>query len=154
MCLWLLEPPVSQNFDEVGNRAMIEASLTLLDKQVKVLLRNAVIATQMTLGLPPEVLDSVDVIDVLSEQFRVVNPDMMELGNAQNIIDTETVGVDDGVRSHLVPDDWKKRVCASIWDDNDMNLATWLQEPEDQNLARCAAEHAVIHGNKYFKSSS
>lgn len=34
-----------QNFDEVGNRAVIEALLTLLDVQVKVLLRYAVITT-------------------------------------------------------------------------------------------------------------
>lgn len=92
----------------------------------------------MTLGLAPEVLNPVDVIDVLGEQFRVVDPNVMELGNIQNIIGTETVGVDDGVRSHLILDDWEKRVCTGIWDDNDMNLATSFQEPEDRNLARCA----------------
>lgn len=45
----LLEPPVLQNFDEVGNRAVIEASFTLLDEQVKVLLWNAVIARRWPL---------------------------------------------------------------------------------------------------------
>ena len=59
----------------------------------------------MTLGLIPEVLVSVDVIHVLGEQFRVVNPDMMELEHFQNIIGTETVGIDDGDRPHLVPYD-------------------------------------------------
>ncbi len=68
----------------------------------------------MTLGLVPEVRDSVDVIDVHGEQSRVVNPDILELENVRNIIGNETVGLDDGVRPHLVPDGWKKRVCADI----------------------------------------
>ncbi|MBB6261823.1 hypothetical protein FHS77_002389 [Paenochrobactrum gallinarii] len=114
MSLWLLEPQLPQNFDEPGNRTVIEAPLKFLDEQVKVLLRNTVITAQITLGLLPEVRDSVDVIDVLGEQSRVVNPDMMELGNVRNIIGSETIGLDDGVRPHLVPDGWKKRVCADI----------------------------------------
>ena len=63
----------------------------------------------------------------------------MELGNIQNIIGPETVGVDDRVRSYLVPDDWEERVCTGILDDNDMNLTTPFQGPEDWNLARRAA---------------
>lgn len=37
----------------------------------------------------------------------MVNPDVMKLGKIKNVIGTETVGVDNGVRSYLVPDDWK-----------------------------------------------
>lgn len=77
----------------------------------------------MALGLVPEVLNPVDMIHVICEQFRVVDLDVMELGSVQNIMDTETVGIDDGVRSHLILDDWEKRVCTGIWDDYDMNLA-------------------------------
>lgn len=58
-----------QNLDEVGNKAVIETPFTLLDEQVKMPLRNAVITSQMTLGLIPEVLDPVNVIDTLSKQF-------------------------------------------------------------------------------------
>lgn len=75
-----------QYFDEVGNRTVIEAPFTLFDEQVKVLLGNAVIAPQVPLGLVPEVLNPINVINVLCEQFRMVNPDVMKLGNIQNII--------------------------------------------------------------------
>lgn len=122
MCLWLLEPPVLQNFDAVGNREEIEASFILLHEQVKTLQGNALIAPLMPLGLDSEILDSVDVIDVLDERFRVVNPDVMKLGNVQNIVGTETVGVGDGVWPHLVLDDWKKTRLHGYLDDNDMNL--------------------------------
>lgn len=54
----------------------------------------------------------------------VLNPvDVMEVGNVQNIIDTETVGAEGAGRPHLVADDWKKRVFTGIWGDNDINFA-------------------------------
>lgn len=69
---------------------VIEAPCTLLDEQVK-----AVIAPQVTLGLVPEALNHLTVIDALDEQFRKVDPAVMEIGTDQNIIGTEPVGVDD-----------------------------------------------------------
>ena len=65
----LLEPPLLQNLYEVGNWAVIEAPFALLDEQVEVLLRDAVVAPQMPFGLVPEDLDAVDVVDVFGEQF-------------------------------------------------------------------------------------
>jgi hypothetical protein len=41
---------------------------------MKVLLGDAVEATQMTLGLVPEVLDAIDVPFVLGEAFVMVDP--------------------------------------------------------------------------------
>ena len=88
---------------------MIEAPFTLLDEQVK-----AVIAMHITLGLVPEALNRLTVIDALDEQFRIVDPAVMEIGTVQNIIGTEPVGVDDGSRPQPVPHDWGKRVCTSL----------------------------------------
>lgn len=40
---FLLEPPVLQDADEIGNGTMVEAPLALLDEEVEVLLGNAVV---------------------------------------------------------------------------------------------------------------
>lgn len=66
---------------------MIKAPFALLDEQVEVLLWNAVVAAQMPLGLVPEVLDPVDVVGFVSEELRVVDPHVVELGDINDVID-------------------------------------------------------------------
>ena len=46
---------------------IIEAPLTILEVEVKVLLWGAVVAAHMSLGLVPKVLDAIDVIAVIRE---------------------------------------------------------------------------------------
>ena len=52
---------------------------------MEVLTRDAVVATQVALGLVPEVLDPVDVIALVGEQLGVVDPHVMELGDVEHI---------------------------------------------------------------------
>jgi hypothetical protein len=40
---------------------------------------DAVVASQVSFGLVPKVLDSVDVVAVFGKQFQVVDADMMEV---------------------------------------------------------------------------
>ena len=61
--------------------------------------RDAVVAPHMPLRLVPEVLDTVDVVVRVSEEFAVIDPVMMELGHIQHMILPEAIGVDDAVRS-------------------------------------------------------
>jgi len=103
------------------------------------LLRDAVIASQMPLCLVPKVLDAVDMIPVLGEQFGMVDPDVLELGNVQHVIGPKAIGVDDGVRPYLVSYDGEKRVRAGVWDDDNMDFAATFQETENRNLAGCTA---------------
>ena len=58
---------------------MIEAPFMLLDEQVKVVLGDAIIIPQVTLGLVPEILDPVDVVTLLGKEQRVIDAQMMEL---------------------------------------------------------------------------
>lgn len=118
---------------------MVEAPFTLLDEQVEVVLGDAVVASEMSLGLVPEVLDAVDVVCIVGEQLRMIDADMVELRDIQHVIGAEGIGVDDGVGPHFVQDDGKKSVGAGIWDDDDVNPAAPLQEPEHRNLAGRAA---------------
>ena len=124
-----------QHLCEVGNRTVVEAPFALLDEQVEVLLRNAVIASHMAFCLVPEVLDAVDMVCVVGKQFRMVDPHVVKLGYIQNVIGSEAVGVDDGIGPHLVPDDGKKRVRTGIWDDDDVDLAAAFEQAEHWHLA-------------------
>ena len=118
---------------------MVEAPFALFDEEVEVLLRDAVIASQMPLCLVPKILDAVDVVAVFGKQFRMVDPNVLELGDVQHIIGSKAIGVDDGVRPHLASYDWEKRVRAGVWDDDNMDFAATFQETENRNLAGCTA---------------
>ena len=113
---------------------MVEAPFALFDEEVEVLLRDAVIASQMPLCLVPKVLDAVDMIPVLGEQFGMVDPDVLELGNVQHVIGPKAIGVDDGVRPYLVSYDGEKRFRACIWDDHNMDFAATFQETKTGTL--------------------
>ena len=56
------------------------------------LLRDAVIASRCRFAWL-KVLDAVDMIPVLCEQFGVVDPDVLELGDVQHVIGPEAIGV-------------------------------------------------------------
>ena len=62
---------------------------------MKVFCWYAVVAPQVSLGLVPEVFNSVYVIMFVSKQFRVVDAVVMELRNIQNIIGSEAISIDD-----------------------------------------------------------
>ena len=75
----------------------IEAPLTLLQEPVKVVRFDAVVASQRTLGLVPEVLDSVDVISLVRQQLRVVDAEVVELAHVQRVVASQRVGGHDAV---------------------------------------------------------
>ena len=75
-----------QNLGEAGNRAIIEVPFALLDEQVKMLLRDAVVAPKMAFGLVPEVLDAIDVVGLNGEPFGMINADVVKLRNIQDVI--------------------------------------------------------------------
>ena len=76
---------------------------------MKVFFRDAIIASQMPFWLVPEVLDSVNVISVLSKQFGVVDADMFKLGYVQHIIGPERISVDDRMGPYLFSYNGHKR---------------------------------------------
>ena len=58
----------------------------------------------MTLGLVPEILDSIDMVLLISEEFRMVNTEVVKLTNIKSIIGSKVICIDDGVGSYLLPD--------------------------------------------------
>ena len=86
--------------------ASIEAPFTFLQEPVKIVLFDAVKSAHMALSLVPEVLDAVDVILLVSKQFRVVDAHVMKIGHIQRVIRPEGVRVNDAVRPDLLLDNW------------------------------------------------
>jgi hypothetical protein len=64
-------------------------------------LRNTVEFAQVALCLVPEILDSVDVIMGIREEFGVVDPKMLEVRNIQHIVGLPAVRIDNAVRDHF-----------------------------------------------------
>lgn len=96
---------------------------------------DAVVASQMPLGLVPEVLDAINVVEVVREQLGVVDADMVELRDVQHVVGSEAIGVDDRLRPDLFANDRKKRSGRGIWDDDDMHLAAPFQQSEHRHFA-------------------
>ena len=72
-------------------------------------LGDAVVTAEMALGLVPKIFNPVDVVAVLGEQFRVIDPDVMEVRDIENIIGLEAIRVDDAVRPYLALNDGYER---------------------------------------------
>ena len=67
----------------------------------------------MTLRLIPEILDSIDVISSVCEEFGMVDPHMMKVAHVESIVGFERVGVNNAVGCYFFLDDRQQslRLC-------------------------------------------
>ena len=72
----------------------------------------------------PEGLDPVDVILLVSEDLRVVDPVMMEVGDIERVVSPELVHIDDAVGPHVFPNDRQQGLCLGVWNDRRVCLNT------------------------------
>ena len=114
----------------------IEAPFALLQKPVEVLLLDAVKTPQVTLGLVPEVLDPVDVIPALREEFGVVDPHVMKITHIKRIVCTESIRVNDTVRLHFLLYDGEQSGGLCIGDNHGVNLPAPFQQAEYSHFTR------------------
>ena len=68
-------------------------------------LGNTIKLTHMSLGLVPEILNSVDVICLVCKQFGMVDTEVLEVRNIQYIISSPAVRIDDAVWHNLTLND-------------------------------------------------
>ena len=68
---------VFQLDQQVAGWVVVEAPFALFQEEIKVSFRDAVVTTTMLLGLVPDVLDAIDMVVRISEEFRVIDPVMM-----------------------------------------------------------------------------
>ena len=83
---------------------MVEPPLALLEEEVEMGFRNAVVAREVPLRLVQEVLDAVDMVPLECENLRMIDPVVMKFRDVEIIIRAEAVGVDDAVRLDALAD--------------------------------------------------
>ena len=76
---------------------------------MEVVLGDAIVTAEMALGLVPKVLNPVDVVAVLGEQFRVIDAEVVEVRDIENVIGLEAIRVDDAIRPYLALNDGYER---------------------------------------------
>ena len=113
----------------------IEAPFALLKEPVEMFLFDAIESAQMTLGLAPKILDAVDVIVSLGEVFGMVDTNMVEVGNIQRIVDSQSVSIDNAVGAYLLLDNWHNGLPFCIGDNSGVNLSLALEKPKDSHFA-------------------
>ena len=59
----------------------IETPFTFLQKPVEIIRLDTVVLAHVSLGLIPKVLDPIDVVQLVSKEFRVINPVVIKVGN-------------------------------------------------------------------------
>ena len=132
---------------------MVEAPFALLEKQMEVGLRDAVVGTQVTLGLAPEVLDAIDVVTRAGESLGMVDPLMTKVRDVEHVVGAETAGVDNALGPDALTDDPKQCWRLGIWDPDRVDQSAPLEQAEDRHLAgrpsaafafACATEIALI----------
>ncbi len=64
---------------------------------------------RMVLGLVAKILDPVDVVLLVCEEFRVIDPEVLEIGNIQHIVTPPEIGIDNAVRHDLAFHNWHQR---------------------------------------------
>lgn len=100
---------------------------------------NAIVAAKMSLGLVPEVLDAFVVVFPVSEELRVIDPHVVEIGYVELVISAEAVGIDNAVRLDFTGDYRDQRVGLRVFHRQDEDMAAALEQPEHGDLASCAA---------------
>jgi len=65
-------------------------------------LGNTIEFTHMALGLVPEILDAINVVLLVGEQFGVIDSKVLELGNIEHVIASPAIRIDDAVWNDLV----------------------------------------------------
>ena len=97
--------PLVEQAQQAARRAVVEPPLALLEEEVEMRLWNAVVASQMSRRLVPEILDAIDVVGAVDERVLVVDPLVMEFRNIQDIVGSVAIGVDEAVGLSAFADD-------------------------------------------------
>jgi hypothetical protein len=85
---------------------------------------NAFETTHMALSLVPEVLDAIDVVFLIGEEFGVVDAGVPEAGHVEHVVGVEGVRVDDRVGHHLGVEDGLERDALRVGDNLGIDLAS------------------------------
>ena len=81
----------------------------------------------MALRLVPEILDPVDVVLLVGEQLRVVDPEVMEVRHIKHVVASSIIAIDNATSHSLVCHDREQSCRRPIGNDLRANLPTTLE---------------------------
>ena len=93
----------------------------------------------MAFRLVPEILDAVDVIIAISEQFRMIDPEMVKVRDVESVVACPGVRIDDAVGQYHAVYDGHQGRRAGVGDHLGIDPAAALEDAEDRNLTGGAA---------------
>ena len=82
----MLLNPLFQLFKLALWICVVKTPLAFLQKEMKMLGRNAVEFSHVAFGLVPKILNPIDVILTIGEQLGVVDPEVLEPGHIKDIV--------------------------------------------------------------------
>ena len=115
----------------------VNPPLTLFQELVEVSLFYPIKSTQLTFRLVPEILNTVVMILLVSEEFWMIHSPMMKTRDVKFILSLEAVFVYNTDRNHLFLDYRQNDLGLSIWNDGDVDLVFLLEQPKDGNFSIC-----------------
>ena len=124
----------------------VEAPFTLFQEPIKVLGSDAIKFAQLTLCLVPKVLDSIDVILSICEQFWVVDSSVMKITYIKSIVRSECVCVNDTVRGNFFFYDGKQCSCLWVWNNSGVyTLPPRFNRPNKATLPAAPRPRFPLH---------
>lgn len=114
MSIWF--EAFSEGFQRLVRRAIIEPPLTLFEEEIEVSFGDSVVFSQVLLGLVPEILDAIDVVMLVGKQLRMIEPEMVEVGDVEYIIAAVAISIDNAVRLDFARNYGGQRVGYGILD--------------------------------------
>ena len=96
---------MSQDCFQLFGRAIVKPPLALFQKEREMGFGNAIIFSQMSFRLIPEILDAVNVVVFVNKGRAVINAIMLELRDIERIVGSKIVCVDNAIWHHVVPND-------------------------------------------------
>ena len=102
---------------------------------MKVLFRHAVEFPHVALRLVPDILDAVDVIFAVREQFRMIDTDVMEIGYIEGVVASPGIRVDDAIGQDHAVYDRHQGLGTGVGDHLCVDLTAAFEDAEDGDLA-------------------
>lgn len=93
----------------------------------------------MALRLAPEILDAIDVVLLVRELLRMVDPQVLESGRIEDVVPLPAIRIDDAVRDYLALYNRIQRGRRGIRNDPRVDLPTPLKDAENRYFASCTS---------------
>ena len=98
--------------------------------------RNSVKASEMSLSLIPNVLNTVNVLLLVREPLSMINPEMFKASNIQDMIRTIVVRRHNAIGAHALINNRLQRLPFRVRNHFRLHTPSTLEQPKDRDFSR------------------